>query len=99
MKIGEIWSKVKTNWMISAIVTGLIGLVLLLFPRSSLGFRYRLQLNNTVGVIDSDYFGADNEGHIAVKFRLELKEAPDGPTAYSFSAGSAPSAETFTRTD
>ena len=36
MKIGEIWSKVKTNWMISAIVTGLIGLVLLLFPSTTL---------------------------------------------------------------
>ncbi len=32
MKIGEIWNKIKTNWIISAIVTGLIGLVLLLFP-------------------------------------------------------------------
>jgi dUTP pyrophosphatase len=38
--------------------------VLLLMPRSSLGFRYRMQLNNTVGVIDSDYYHADNEGHI-----------------------------------
>lgn len=38
--------------------------VLLLMPRSSLGFRYRMQLNNTVGVIDSDYYHAENEGHI-----------------------------------
>lgn len=29
--------------------------VLLLFPRSSLGFKYKLQLDNTVGVIDSDF--------------------------------------------
>lgn len=43
------------------------GWVLLMFPRSSLGFKYRLQLNNTVGVIDSDYYGAKNEGHIFVK--------------------------------
>ena len=42
-------------------------LVLLIFPRSSLGFKYRLQLDNTVGVVDSDYFNADNEGHIFVK--------------------------------
>ena len=28
------------------------GWVLALFPRSSLGFKYRLQLNNTVGIID-----------------------------------------------
>ena len=32
------------------------GWVLQIFPRSSLGFKYRLQLNNTVGIIDSDYF-------------------------------------------
>jgi len=42
------------------------GWVLLLFPRSGLGFKYRFQLDNTVGVIDSDYAGSDNEGHIFV---------------------------------
>ena len=36
-------------------------------PRSSLGFKYRFQLDNTVGVIDSDYFLSDNEGHIFFK--------------------------------
>lgn len=41
--------------------------VLLCFPRSGLGFKYRMQLNNTVGVIDSDYFYSDNEGHIMIK--------------------------------
>ena len=45
------------------------GWVLLLFPRSSLGFRYGLRLSNTVGVIDSDYAFAKNEGHILVKLR------------------------------
>ena len=30
--------------------------VLQCYPRSGLGFKYRLQLNNTVGIIDSDYF-------------------------------------------
>ena len=43
------------------------GYVLILFPRSSLGFRYRLQLNNTAGIIDSDYYHAENEGHIFVR--------------------------------
>ena len=43
------------------------GWVLMLFPRSGLGFKYRLMLNNTVGVVDADYFGARNEGHIFVK--------------------------------
>ena len=41
--------------------------VLKLYPRSGLGFKYRLQLNNTVGIIDSDYYESDNEGHIFIK--------------------------------
>ncbi len=43
------------------------GWVLKIYPRSSLGFKYRLTLNNTVGIIDSDYFYADNQGHIFIK--------------------------------
>ncbi len=43
------------------------GWVLKIYPRSSLGFKYRLSLNNTVGIIDSDYYYADNEGHIFIK--------------------------------
>ncbi len=42
-------------------------LVLMIFPRSSLGFKYRLNLDNTVGIIDSDYYYALNEGHIMIK--------------------------------
>ena len=41
--------------------------VLAVFPRSGLGFKYRLALDNTVGIIDADYYGADNEGHIMIK--------------------------------
>lgn len=47
---------------------------LMLFPRSGLGFKYRLQLNNTVGIIDSDYAGSDNEGHIFVKLTNDSNE-------------------------
>lgn len=43
------------------------GWVLLLFPRSSLGYKYELRLSNTVGVIDADYWHAENEGHIMVR--------------------------------
>ena len=43
------------------------GAFLAIFPRSGLGFKFRLQLNNTVGIIDADYFGAENEGHIMLK--------------------------------
>lgn len=45
------------------------GWVLMLFPRSSLGFRHGVRLSNTTGVIDSDYAFAKNEGHIMVKLR------------------------------
>jgi dUTP pyrophosphatase len=41
--------------------------VLLILPRSGSGFKYRVQLYNTAGVIDADYYGAKNEGHIFVK--------------------------------
>ncbi len=45
------------------------GWVLMLFPRSSLGFRSGIRLSNTAGIIDSDYAFARNEGHIMVKLR------------------------------
>lgn len=38
-----------------------------IYPRSGLGFKYRYGLANTVGIIDSDYYFSDNEGHIMVK--------------------------------
>lgn len=43
------------------------GWVLKIYPRSGLGFKFRLQLDNTVGIIDSDYYYSDNEGHIFIK--------------------------------
>lgn len=48
--------------------------VLKLYPRSGLGFKFRLQLNNTVGIIDSDYFYSDNEGHIFAKITNDSNE-------------------------
>lgn len=50
------------------------GWVLSLYPRSGLGFKFRLQLNNTVGIIDSDYFYSSNEGHIFVKITNDSNE-------------------------
>lgn len=50
------------------------GWVLKFYPRSGLGFKYRLQLNNTVGIIDSDYYGSDNEGHIFCKLTNDSNE-------------------------
>ena len=48
--------------------------VLMLFPRSGLGFKYRVRLENTVGIIDSDYFYSDNEGHIFAKLTNDSNE-------------------------
>lgn len=45
--------------------------VLMLFPRSGLGFKYYTALANTVGIVDQDYIYSDNEGHIFVKLRNE----------------------------
>lgn len=48
--------------------------VLKCYPRSGLGFKYRLQLNNTVGIIDSDYYDSDNEGHMFAKITNDTNE-------------------------
>lgn len=50
------------------------GYVLSIYPRSGLGFKYRIQLNNTVGIIDSDYYNAVNEGHIMIKLTNDSNE-------------------------
>lgn len=50
------------------------GWVLKVYPRSGLGFKYRLQMNNTVGIIDSDYYYSDNEGHIFIKMTNDSNE-------------------------
>ena len=53
------------------------GWALFIFPRSGLGFKYRMQLNNTVGIIDSDYYNSSNEGHIMIKL---TNDTVDGRT-------------------
>ncbi len=50
------------------------GWVLKIYPRSGLGFQFRLQLNNTVGIIDSDYYFSDNEGHLFIKVMNDSNE-------------------------
>ena len=92
---------IKTPWAISLepgesirIPTGLrcriaSGWVLLIMPKSGLGFRYRLQLDNTVGVIDEDYYGADNEGHILIQITNDSREGKvlDIPAGKAFAQG------------
>ena len=51
------------------------GEVLMIYIRSSLGFKYNLRLCNGTGIIDSDYYNnQDNEGHIFIKIQNEGKE-------------------------
>ena len=47
------------------------GWFLMCAPRSGQGFKYFARLANTIGVVDSDYYFSDNEGHIFVKIRNE----------------------------
>ena len=37
---------------------------LMCIPKSGLGSKFKMRLNNTVGDIDSDYYYSENEGHI-----------------------------------
>lgn len=48
---------------------------LAIYPRSGLGFKYKLQLWNGVAIIDSDYYNSDNEGHIFIKL---YNDSPEG---------------------
>ena len=48
-----------------------------LFPRSGLGFKYRMQLDNSVGIIDALYIQSDNEGHIMAKITNDSKYPKD----------------------
>lgn len=51
------------------------GWYLQLVPRSSLGRDFRIQLDNTIGIIDSDYYNSkENEGHIMVKITNDSRE-------------------------
>lgn len=54
--------KIKDGWFLG------------IFPRSGLGFKYRLQLNNTVGIIDADYYNSSNEGHLFIKLTNDSNE-------------------------
>ena len=55
-------AKIDTGWVLS------------IFPRSGLGFKHRVQLDNTVGIIDSDYFNSSNEGHIMIKVSCDAHD-------------------------
>lgn len=50
------------------------GWFLAIVPRSGLGSKFRMQLNNTIGIIDSDYYYSDNEGHIFAMITNDTNE-------------------------
>lgn len=52
----------KENWVLKA------------YPRSSSGTKYRVQFNNTVPILDSDYYYSKNEGHIMFKILNDGRE-------------------------
>jgi dUTP pyrophosphatase len=61
--------------------------VLLIVPRSGLGFKYGIRLSNTVGVIDADYCDSDNEGHIIVSLENPSSQSIELPQGKPFAQG------------
>ena len=60
---------------------------LMIFPRSGLGFKYKLRLNNTVGIIDADYSDSDNEGHIFIRMTNESDKVLEIAQGTAFAQG------------
>lgn len=58
-------------------------MVLMMFPRSGLGTIFRFVPMNLVGIVDSDYINAENEGHIFMKM------INDGDKVLSLKTGNA----------
>lgn len=50
------------------------GWTLKIYPRSGHGYKYRVQLDNSVAIIDGDYRNSDNEGHIFIKITNDTYE-------------------------
>lgn len=52
--------------------------VLMIYIRSSLGFKYNIRICNQTGIIDSDYYNnPSNEGHIFIKIQNEGTETKE----------------------
>ena len=46
--------------------------VMLIIPKSGLGFKHYSRLGNTIGCVDSDFWDSDNEGDIMVNIRSDI---------------------------
>ena len=56
---------------------------LIIIPRSSIGNRWRLQFDDTLPLIDADYYGcASNQGHIFLQLTNDIKYWGDKPQQY-----------------
>ena len=63
--------------------------VLQIYPRSGHGFKTGIRLMNTVGIIDADYWMAENEGHIMLKFYNPLNLHTNPSAHIQFKDGEA----------
>ena len=67
---------------------------MLIVPRSSTGIKLGLRLLNTIGIIDADYYLADNEGHIMLFMENTTDEdSNSGETSSENSEASTESSE------
>lgn len=66
--------------------------MLMIFVRSSMGFKYNVRMCNQVGIVDKDYYNnLDNEGHMFVKLQNE------GDKVFSVKKGEAYAQGIFTK--
>ena len=75
------------RWMTDPVKEDDRAKVLLIVPRSGLGFKYGIRLSNTVGVIDADYCDSDNEGHIIVSLENPSSQSIELPQGKPFAQG------------
>lgn len=60
---------------------------MMIFPRSGLGSKYGMRLKTTVGIIDSDYWTAPNEGEIYLIFENPSDEEIELPAGKAIAQG------------
>ena len=72
------------RWVVSR-ADGDVGLIIV--PRSGLGFKHGIRLENTVGIIDADYQFAKNEGHIMIKLHNPSDKTVYIPKGKAFAQG------------
>ena len=72
------------RWVVNK-ADGNVGLIIV--PRSGLGFKHGIRLENTVGIIDADYQFAKNEGHIMIKLHNPSDKTVYIPKGKAFAQG------------